>query len=108
MITGKEMRSTISGDGRLTLSIEEVSIDDPREAEIVVRVEATPINPTDLALILGPAYVTTVFMSDSSDPELTFPLTPQPMVTVDGRMCWFLISDERRVGQECACPCRSS
>src|SRR3546814_15979093 len=86
MITGKEMRSTISGDGRLTLSIEEVSIDDPREDEIVVRVEATPINPTDLALLLGPADVTSVLMSDSSEPELTFTIPQARMAKVEGRL----------------------
>src|SRR3546814_5033482 len=80
------MRSTISGDGRLTLSIEEVSIDDPREDEIVVRVEATPINPTDLALLLGPADVTSVIMSDSSEPELTFTIPQARMATVEGRL----------------------
>src|SRR3546814_11938888 len=86
MITGKEMRSTISGDGRLTLSIEEVSIDDPREDEIVVRVEATPINQTDLALLPGPEDVTSVIMSDSSETELTFTITKARMANVEGRL----------------------
>src|SRR3546814_568518 len=76
--------ATISGDGRLTLSIEEVSIDDPREDEIVVRVEATPINPTDLALLLGPADVTSVIMSDSAEPELTFTVPQARMATGEG------------------------
>src|SRR3546814_20594512 len=80
------MRSTISGDGRLTVSVEGVLIDDPREDEFVVRVEATPINPTDLALLLGPADVTSVIMSDSSEHDLTLTIPQARMATVEGRL----------------------
>ncbi len=54
-LTGREMRSTISEDGTLTLSLEQVVIGDPAEDEVIVRVEAAPINPSDLGLLLGPA-----------------------------------------------------
>ena len=53
--TGLELRSLISRDGRLELSLERVAIPAPAAHEIVVRVEASPINPSDLGLLLGPA-----------------------------------------------------
>jgi hypothetical protein len=54
-LIGREMRSTIGEDGTLTLSLEEVVIGDPAEDEVIVRVEAAPINPSDFGLLLGPA-----------------------------------------------------
>jgi len=71
--TGRELRSTLKDDGTLTLSLETVRVDDPGDDEIVVRVEAAPINPSDLGLLLGPADVATLSASAGADgPELHF------------------------------------
>lgn len=53
--TGREMRSTIHIDGTVILSLSQVELTEPGDDEIVVRVEATPINPSDIGLLLGPA-----------------------------------------------------
>ncbi len=53
--TGLELRSLITHEGRLELSLERVAIPAPAAHEIVVRVEASPVNPSDLGLLLGPA-----------------------------------------------------
>ena len=45
---GRELRSTISRDGTLTLSLEDVVVAAPDDDEVIVRVEAAPINPSDL------------------------------------------------------------
>jgi NADPH2:quinone reductase len=45
---GRELRSTITGDGKLVLSLEDVVTADPGIDELVVRVQAAPINPSDL------------------------------------------------------------
>ncbi|MBM3927445.1 MAG: zinc-binding dehydrogenase [Sphingomonadales bacterium] len=58
--TGRELRSTIDQDGILTLSLETVEVGDPADDEVVVKVEAAPINPSDLGLLLGPADVSTL------------------------------------------------
>lgn len=58
--TGRELRSTIDESGTLTLSLDTVEIADPADDEVVVRVEAAPINPSDLGLLLGPADVSTL------------------------------------------------
>lgn len=51
--TGRELRSQIEADGAMTLSLEQVVIPEPGDDELVVRVEAAPINPTDLGLLTG-------------------------------------------------------
>ena len=54
---GLELRSIITGAGELRLSLEKVEIAAPTGDQILVRVEATPINPSDLGLLVGPADV---------------------------------------------------
>ena len=56
----RELRSTVSKDGVLTLSLAEIVLDDPASDEIIVRVEAAPINPSDLGLLLGSANAASV------------------------------------------------
>ena len=65
-LTGREMRSTLSQDGTLTLSLETVAIGDPAENEVIVKVEAAPINPSDLGLLIGPADLSTLAVAGSS------------------------------------------
>lgn len=60
VLTGLELRSTATRDGRIILALEETSVAAPGPDEVVVRVEAAPINPSDLGLLLGPADVATL------------------------------------------------
>ena len=50
-----QLRSTITSDAKLNISLVEVAMPEPADNEIVVRVEATPINPSDLGLLFGAA-----------------------------------------------------
>jgi NADPH:quinone reductase-like Zn-dependent oxidoreductase len=54
-LNGLELRSRIGGDGVLELFLEEVAAPEPAADEIIVRVEATPVNPSDIGVLLGPA-----------------------------------------------------
>jgi NADPH:quinone reductase-like Zn-dependent oxidoreductase len=47
------LRSTISTDGELRLHLREVDVPEPAANEVVVAVEASPINPSDLGVLLG-------------------------------------------------------
>ncbi|MET3710702.1 NADPH:quinone reductase-like Zn-dependent oxidoreductase [Sphingomonas trueperi] len=58
--TGRELRSTLSEDGTLRLSLEQATYGEPAADEVIVRIEAAPINPSDLGLLLGPAQVDTL------------------------------------------------
>lgn len=55
--TGLQLRSLITSDGRLRLSLVDEPVPSPGPDEVLVRVDAAPINPSDLGLLLGPADV---------------------------------------------------
>ena len=63
--TGLQLRSLIKKSGELELSLAEVPIPEPDPDQVVVKVEATPINPSDLGLLLGPADMSTAKASGS-------------------------------------------
>jgi NADPH:quinone reductase-like Zn-dependent oxidoreductase len=50
---GRNLRSTISASGELRLELAERNVPEPRGSELVVAVEASPINPSDLGVLLG-------------------------------------------------------
>ena len=54
-----ELRSLVTSQGTLDIALHEVSVAPPAANEVVVRVEASPINPSDLGLLLGPADLST-------------------------------------------------
>lgn len=57
--TGLQLRSLVKEDSTLELSLQEITLPKPGPDEVLVRVEATPINPSDLALLIGPADMST-------------------------------------------------
>jgi NADPH:quinone reductase-like Zn-dependent oxidoreductase len=70
--SGLQLRSIIRSDGTLELSLADVAIDAPTGSEVLVRVEASPLNPSDLGLLLGPADLSTAQAGGTADrPTLT-------------------------------------
>lgn len=59
-LQSRELRSLVTDDARLELFIETVAVPEPKDDEVVVRIDAAPINPTDLALLFGPADLATL------------------------------------------------
>ncbi|HEY5203877.1 MAG TPA: NADH oxidase [Roseiarcus sp.] len=55
-----ELRSLITSDGRLKLSIAEAPVPTPGENEVVVRIDAAPLNPSDIRTLLGQANLATL------------------------------------------------
>ena len=73
----RQLRSTVTSDGDLQLTLVDIETPAPALDEVVVRVEATPINPSDLGLLLGPADMTRAERSGTSDaPIVTAPIPP--------------------------------
>ena len=53
--TGRQIFTTLAPDGTLTVEVGETSFPAPTGNQVLVRMEAAPINPSDLALLFGPA-----------------------------------------------------
>ncbi len=65
--TGLQLRSLVTSSGDLELSLARVAIPEPGADGVVIRIEATPINPSDLGLLLGAADMTTARTSGAGD-----------------------------------------
>lgn len=76
-LQGLELRSTVTSQGQLVISLEPVSISEPGPNEIVVEVQAAPINPSDLGLLLGPADMATLVASGTADRPVLTATIPQ-------------------------------
>ena len=55
MTTGRQLFTTLESDGTLTLSVEDVTFPEPKGNQVLVKMEASPINPSDLAILTGAA-----------------------------------------------------
>ena len=71
----RQIRTTVTSGGQLVLSLEDVDVPAPGPDEVVVRVEASPINPSDLGLLIGPADMSQARASGTHDsPVVTAPI----------------------------------
>jgi NADPH:quinone reductase-like Zn-dependent oxidoreductase len=94
--TGLELRSIILPEGKLVLSLEEVPQLEPGPEDVIVRIEATPINPSDLGLLFGPADITTMTAGGTAKrPTLTFDVPKALMRHVSAR-----VGESMAVGNE--------
>lgn len=64
MTTGRQLFTTVESDGTLTVEIGETEFPQPAGNQVLVRMEAAPINPSDLALLFGPADLENAEYSD--------------------------------------------
>jgi len=64
--TGLQLRSIIKASGELEISLVDEPIGTPKPDQVVVRVEAAPINPSDLGLLLGAADASTAKASGTA------------------------------------------
>ncbi|WP_428248232.1 zinc-binding dehydrogenase [Ferrovibrio sp.] len=72
---GLVLRSCITSAGELRLTVAEEMVGAPAENEVVVRVEAAPINPTDMGLLFGPADLSGARLEGSAEhPVLVAPI----------------------------------
>ena len=55
----RQLFTTVTEDDKLVLSVEPLEVPDPAPDEVVVAVQAAPINPSDLGLLLSPADLST-------------------------------------------------
>jgi NADPH:quinone reductase-like Zn-dependent oxidoreductase len=85
--SGLQLRSLIKKSGELEISLLNVPTPEPSADEVVVRVEAAPINPSDLGLLVGAADMTTVKAAGTKDlPVITARVPEAAMRAMAGRL----------------------
>jgi NADPH2:quinone reductase len=85
--TSRQIRSTVKAAGLLELSLATTEVPDPGPDEVLVRIEASPINPSDLGLLFGPADMTQAVASGPADaPIVTAPVPENLLRGVSARL----------------------
>ena len=65
MSSNKQITSTVTDAGKLEIAITESERPIPGDDEVLIQIEATPINPSDLGLLIGPGDINTLKAEDS-------------------------------------------
>jgi NADPH2:quinone reductase len=85
--TSLGLRSLVKQDGALELSLAQVAVSPPKDDEVIVRVEATPINPSDLGLLLAAADISSAKTSGKgAETVVTASIAPVVMRALAGRI----------------------
>ena len=82
-----QLHSIAKKTGELELSLVQVPLADPAPEEVVVRIEASPINPSDLGLLVGPADLKTAKQTGTTaNPGVTVKIPDNLMRMVASRL----------------------
>lgn len=76
--TALQLRSHLKASGELEISLAEVAVPEPGPDDVVIRVEATPINPSDLGLLVGGADMGSAVQSGTRDRPVITAKVPAP------------------------------
>ena len=82
-----QLLSKARSDGFIELSLGEVDVPAPGENEVTIRVEAAPINPSDLGLLVGPADVSGAIAKGTSEqPVVEIPIDERVQTALTARL----------------------
>ena len=82
-----QMFSTLTAEGELRLELKEQTMPIPGENEVLIRIEATPINPSDHGVMFGWASMASASSSGSgADTVLSAPVSEQGMAVMKARI----------------------
>ncbi len=85
--TAVQLRSLVKSEGELELSLASIPIPEPGPDEVLIRVEAAPINPSDLGLLFGAADMSTARQSGTDEqPVVTASIPAALMKAMAGRV----------------------
>lgn len=86
-VSGLQLRSLVTAEGKLELSLQDTPVKPPGEDQVLVRVEAAPINPSDLGLLVGFADIATAQQGGSADsPTISADIPPGLLKAMAGRI----------------------
>jgi NADPH2:quinone reductase len=75
--TALQIRSLVKSSGELELSLARIPVPAPKENEVVVRVDAAPLNPSDIGLFFGAADMTTAKASGTAEAPVVTASIPE-------------------------------
>jgi NADPH:quinone reductase len=82
-----QLRSLVRPDRTLELSLDTVPVPQPGPSEVLIRIEAAPVNPSDLGLLLAGADVTAAASAGTPDrPVVTAPIPDAAMRGLTARV----------------------
>jgi NADPH2:quinone reductase len=82
-----QLRSLVKESGELELTLIRAEVPEPGDDEVTIRIDATPINPSDIGLLTGPADMTAARASGGREnPMVTAPIPPGAMRALAGRV----------------------
>ncbi len=82
----RELTSTVADDGTVTLALRDAPVPAPGEREVVVRIEAAPINPSDLGMLFAAADLDSAAASADGGPAVTATLSPAALAAQQARV----------------------
>ena len=84
---GLQLRTLIKPSGELELTLATVETPTPGADEVLIRIEATPINPSDIGLLFGAADMSAArFGGTAAAPVVTAPVPERAMKAMAGRL----------------------
>jgi NADPH:quinone reductase-like Zn-dependent oxidoreductase len=84
---GLQLRSLVRADQVLEVFLETVTVPEAGPGEVLVRVEAAPVNPSDLGLLFGGADLAAAVVTGSAErPVLTAPIPDAAMRALAARV----------------------
>jgi len=82
-----QLRSLVTDEGTVELSLVRTPLPAPAADEVVVRIEATPINPSDLGLLFGPADIDSAQqLGTADDPRIVVQIGPRFQAALAARL----------------------
>jgi NADPH:quinone reductase len=85
--TNLTMLTLVKPEGQLEISLVRLSMPTPKDHEVLVKILATPINPSDLGLLVGGADMSTARASERDGlPVVTADVPPAGMRAMAGRV----------------------
>ncbi len=82
-----QLQSLVTREGRLELALAQIPVPVPAADEVLVKVEAAPINPSDLGLLFGMADMTSALASGTQEaPVITAEIPEKLRPALAGRM----------------------
>lgn len=93
---GLQLRSLVKPNGELEIALHTVRTPEPDMDEVIVEIQATPINPSDIGLLFGAADLKTITVTGPAEHPLVKARVPESLMkSMSGR-----IGEEIPVGNE--------